>query len=147
MSASDQKQSNKSFEDFYGNDLLTKGFTQVPNCLVTCQRSLGLNQSEVALLISLLMHDYKGTNTIYPSLMKIAHSFAKDDETVRRWLRSLEKKGYLTREFQDGDVNLYNVRPLVHKLEEHKCDIPPQKRGARSAEMRKQLYSKLGTNK
>lgn len=119
-------QSNR-FIDKWSPELEPLGFSNVPNCLMTCQAELGITSPEFNVLMQIMSYRFTPKNP-YASMVKIAKRMNKDPKTVRAAVRSLERKRLIRRIFVTGEANTFDFAPLVHKLESHKCTNPLQKR-------------------
>lgn len=96
------------------------GFTQIPNLLITCQGHLKLSDGELVTLIELLKFWYEQDSRIYPSIDTLCRYSGRKYSTVQRRLKSLEKKGFITRKHRFATSDDYSVRPTVNKLYEHR---------------------------
>jgi hypothetical protein len=107
----------RSFRARWGETLTKKGMTAVANYFLDNYIKIGLNAIEAMFIIHLF--SYKWTvDAPYPSLITIAKKMGKSIDSIRRIARGLEKKGYLIRQLRTGKTNLYNLNPLIKKLEE-----------------------------
>lgn len=122
--------------DSWQQTLDRKGYVQLPNCLFRCQGDLKLSFGELGVLCSLLTFAYNDMN-IYPSVATLCRAGGASDSTIRRHIRSLEKKKYIGRRFSLGHTNTYDITPLINKLAVHKCNIPVRKRIPRYLELTK----------
>lgn len=126
MKSSNQS-SIKAFEDKWAPQISQYGYTQVPNYLLKNQSKLGLNNSELVLLLQLMVFDY-GSRTAEPAHSTLAKSTGLSPSAVRHNIVSLEKKGFIKRQFRTGSRNLYSLAPTVSKLSNHAALNPVKKR-------------------
>ena len=110
-----------NFESRWTTKIASKGYIQVPNCVVTCQSQMGLSNTESWLLIHLLQYWWYKGNLPYPSVKTIATRMNKGESSIRKNLASLEKKGAIKRIYRTGNTNQYDVSALIHKLATHFC--------------------------
>jgi hypothetical protein len=99
------------------------GWTGVPNVLLTRQHELGLDPTDLNILMQLASYWWMAKNPPRPSKGTIAKRMGlKDPASVRRRIRALEERGFLkrverTRQAHNGKAeNFYDLRPLVGKL-------------------------------
>jgi DNA-binding MarR family transcriptional regulator len=115
--------SRKQWED----SLNSRGFVRLPNCLIFCQKELGLTSQELTVLCGLLVYAFENLE-IYPSVASLGRASGMKTNTIRNHLRSLDGKGFIRRMYNTGDSTTYNVAPLIGKLADHLCTNPIQKR-------------------
>ncbi len=102
-------------------DMMGAGFTVLPNILLKYQADLGITSSEFNFIAQIWFHWWSDKDA-YPSIKTIAKRMgSKDDESVRRYSRSLQKKGYLLvrDRISKGKGQLsseYDFSPLIQKL-------------------------------
>jgi hypothetical protein len=104
-------------------DMMGAGFTVLPNILLKYQADLEITGNELNFIAQIWYHWWSDKDA-YPAMKTIAKRMgAKDDETVRRYSRSLQKKGYLVvrDRLSKGKGQLsseYDFSPLIQKLNE-----------------------------
>jgi len=102
---------------------LKAGFQVVPNVLIRSQTRLGLDTTDVVVLLNLMSNWWAKDEHPYISPTTIAKRIKKSTRTVERHLKSLEKKGFLKRctpkRTKEGIyIRHYDLQPMVGKLEE-----------------------------
>lgn len=92
------------------------GYAGIPNTLFIFQGKLGISNPELHVLVVLI--SFRHTSELpFLKMATIAERSNLDPRTVRDHISSLEDKGYLLRLYQTGYVNLYDLSPLVEKLD------------------------------
>jgi hypothetical protein len=76
-----------------------------------------LTTTEAMLVIQLMRHKWS-ESCPYPAFKTLARRMGMSDTAVRNHARSLEKKGCLQRLQRVGLPNLFDLKPLLEKLEE-----------------------------
>ena len=119
---------NKSLE----NTLLSKwgkyscslGFTAIPTMLFFAQRELNISSTELNILLNIFIHWWDKTDKPFPAQGAIAYRTGLSVKTVQRALSDLEEKGLIIKtptprsNKKTKGKNLYNLMPLVEKLNE-----------------------------
>ena len=103
---------------------LNKHYYLVPNEVF----ELGLNSHEIAVYNYLLRCEDRRTYQCHPSYRTIGRAVQLSENTVRKYVTSLEEKGLIRTEpstviTKDGRVRngslIYNIRPIQEALEQH----------------------------
>lgn len=110
------EQADYSFAAKWSDQIAERGHTALPNLLIINQVKLGITDSELVTLIGLLLHKWD-ENDPYPSVARLAKYSGSTQITIRRHLRSLDKKGLIERKKRSGTTNEYSLKPLINKLE------------------------------
>jgi predicted transcriptional regulator len=114
-----------TMESRWGAETMRFGFTGIPNLLVQINAleetkgSERITAAEMFVLIVILEHWRNYRVQPYPSIERIARYTALSNRHVRRIIRALADKQYLTVHRHgelDGRKNSYSPRPLVDKL-------------------------------
>lgn len=119
-------------------DALGMGFTIVPGVLIRAQAKLGLDTTDLAILLNILLHWWKPGDWPYPPPSLIARRIGVSTRTVERRLESLEERNFLIRhrseKSRDGlALRRIELTGLVLRLEAF----------ARAGlEMRKDIYAR-----
>lgn len=126
--------------------IATKGYTPMPNLLIAHQKELGITNGEMVILLDLLLYKWDNKHP-FPSVATLAKSNGMALETIRRHIRSMEKKDLIKRLFRKANSNEYNLGLLIKRLEGFaQVDAPPtQKRIPPSSEISGTASSKLNT--
>lgn len=105
---------DKKFSRKFGGKL-TK-YTQVPNALLIHQAHLDISNVELVVLVHLLSFKFDSRDP-YPSREKIANRMKIEPDSLTRIVRGLKKKGYLNTKRRFNSSNVYDLSPLVDKLQ------------------------------
>lgn len=124
----DRRNSSNPFTDKWPDDIEKRGYSQIPNCLIRCRSELGLNTSELSILLQLMVFDFGKNKIVWPSHKTLAKQAGLSCSAIRGNIVSLESKGFIKREFQTGTSNRYDLLPIIDKLRNHTCQHPVKKR-------------------
>lgn len=130
-----------TFADRWSDEVMAMGFFMKPVCLSHCLDALGLKAQEGAVLDSLFAYwyDYTKPSNVYPATATIAKQLGLANSSVGRLLRSLERKGFIEREYRTGTTNVYHLMPTILKVRDHVMSThPAQKRGGYYSNMGRQ---------
>jgi DNA-binding transcriptional ArsR family regulator len=131
-----------SFSSKWSPALKASGFTEIPNALIKNQANLGITDSEMVVVVALA--SFKWDHRLpYPSVTALASLTGKSDSAVRNSIRNLENRGIIKRVYRDGETNMYDLKPLVRKLESYAQ--PTRKKKARYEKINTPPYQKTNT--
>jgi hypothetical protein len=122
-----------TFSQKWGDDPFTAlGHTQVPSALIEYAARLGLMPEECWLIVCLLKFKHTPADP-YPSQGRLAALVGQSEDTVRRLLKRIERRGLLHVERVRGDLghythSVYDLRPLRAALNEAYYQDHPQER-------------------
>lgn len=97
-------------------------YTVIPSALIRGQERLGINATDLAVLIHLLDHWWDPGKMPFPSKAKIAQRLQVGEKTVQRSVARLESGGLLKRnprynpKTRGRTSNEYDLSPLVSAL-------------------------------
>ena len=128
----------------WSKPVLDRGFTIVPNLLLSHQEELGLPGLQCLLLIHLLTYWWESGKNPYPSKAVLARRMGVSERQIQRYISDLIKNGFLRRKREDllsksGRFILsFDLSGLVEKLRSLDKSIPtraetPTARKARTA--------------
>lgn len=106
----------------WGQNILSLGWTTVPNLLLKSQSKLGLSNSELVLVIHLISFIHQPFSRVYPSIELLAKRMDQDRRTIQRTVKRLESKGLVRKKIRStgksdvGMTNVYDLDPLMLKL-------------------------------
>ena len=127
----------EKFSDKWPPDIESRGFMQIPNCLVRCRHDLSLSTSELSVLLQLCSYDFGGKK-VWPAHSTLSRQSGLSMSTIRSNIVSLESKGFLHRTYRTGQSNEYNLSPIIRILKAHTCphtlrkQTPPYQKTGRS---------------
>ena len=101
----------------YG-DVAVAGFQAVPDLLLKNQAKLGLSQTDMVVLLNVLMHWWYVDKKPFPRATTIAKRIGVTPRTVQRSLSSIEELGLLNRCVAEDGRTVLDPQPLVEKLNE-----------------------------
>ena len=108
-------QSRFSVDKRWSPDLVRNGWTPVSDAFLRRYHKLNMTSAEAMLVVHL--HSFKWSEEHpFPSAGKLSSRMGISDVAVRNIIRSLEKKGMLTRIYRGGKANMYDLSPLYQKL-------------------------------
>ncbi|OGC64825.1 hypothetical protein A2274_03485, partial [candidate division WWE3 bacterium RIFOXYA12_FULL_43_11] len=92
------------------------GWTPIANVFIENYCKLDINPNEAMFLIHCFM--YKWTvDKPYVSLTKVSIQMGKSRDTVQRYAKELEKKGFIKRIYRTRLPSLVNLNPLIKAME------------------------------
>jgi hypothetical protein len=114
MRASDQK---------WGRRVIEFGFCILPSLLLRAQRRLGVNPSQLAILIHLADYWWEASRKPYPSKKSLGARLGLSAGQVQRHIQGLEKLGLVKRNPRTAPhrgklSNEYDLSGLVQRLQE-----------------------------
>ncbi len=104
----------------FGQEILAKGHTAIPNLVLNYYVKLGISGSELLFTIHVWQHWWSDRDP-YPSLRTIATRMGISVRQAKRYVESLEAKGYLRvveRFLSDGSqtTNEFDYSPLIRAV-------------------------------
>lgn len=105
----------------WGSAIVKAGWTFVPNMLIERQRALGLDATDLNILLHLLSFWWEPDNKPHPSKRTIAAAMQLDPRTIQRRIAAMETAGLLRRESRGGkergtQTNRYHFDGLIKEL-------------------------------
>ena len=141
-----RRQPLKSSEEKWGKKVMALGFCIVPSLLLRAQSRLGLNPTQLAIILQLCEYWWESERKPYPSKKAMSDRLGISPRQVQRHLAELETANLISRIERRGShggklSNRYDLEGLVLKLEE----LEPEFRLAdESAKTRRRDVSKRG---
>lgn len=102
--------------------VMQRGFTIVPNLLLSHQHSLGLSSPECMLLIHLITYWWESDKNPYPSKAVLAQRMGISERQVQRYISELIQKGFIRRKPEEirgrtgRTIVSFDLSGLVEKL-------------------------------
>ncbi len=106
--------SNNRFQSKWGY-AGTLGFSQVPDVLLKSQRQLGLDCTELVILLNVLSHWWFKDRNPFPTTFTLANRAGVSMRTAQRAIKSMEAKGLISKT-RGANGREYDLEPLVNKL-------------------------------
>lgn len=102
----------------YGRALMEAGWTAVPSTIIERQRKLGLDATDMNIILHLLAHWWQADNKPHPSKGRIADALNVSPRTVQRRIARMEADGLIKREARSAvgkgsQTNRYNLEGLI----------------------------------
>ena len=124
-------------------EFLEEGNLSIPNYLLNNYVQLGLNETELMIIIH--VHSFVETGVVFPTPEEIAEKMTIDEAQCMEHLRQLLKKGYLAITDQ-MDENLikyecYSLRPLWEKMIYYMMNESNQQQKVQMEVNEKSLYT------
>ena len=106
---------NSQFVEKWG-DAAALGFSQIPDVLFTSQDKLGIDVTEMVVLLNVLSYWWYDERKPFPKSSTIAQRTGLSPRTVQRALRKLEQKEIVKKTKSDWGYRMFDPAPLVEKL-------------------------------
>jgi len=133
-----EKRGKSSTERIFGAEVISHGFTGVPNILVRAQSRLGISTTQFNIIVQLLSYWIDPTRPPFPPKRELAQRMSITQQTLRINIKALEDKGYISRIQQktaagDYGSNIYRLDGLVAKIKELVPDFDEEREERRKA--------------
>lgn len=133
-------------EKKWGKEVMALGFCIFPSLLLRAQQRLGLNPTQLAVLMQLCDFWWDAARKPFPSKRKLAERLSLSERQVQRIIAELETAGLVERierrEWHGGkSTNFYDLSGLVEKL---KALEPEFREVEENAKAERQAVSKRG---
>ena len=130
----------------WGREVLELGFCVLPSLVFRAQRRLGLNPTQLAVLLQLADFWWDAARKPFPKKVDLADRLGLSDRQVQRLIAELEKAGFVRRiertASHRGKIsNEYDLSGLVEKL---KALEPEFREVAEEAKARKRAVTRPG---
>ena len=139
-------QSQRNSEAKWGKKVIGLGFCVVPSLLLRAQSRLGLNPTQLAVILQLCDYWWDKERKPFPSKKAMGDRLGLGPRQIQRYLTELEQADLIRREERRGGhggklSNYYDLSGLVSKLKE----LEPEFREAvESAKAQRRNVSKRG---
>ena len=135
------KATQRASEKKWGKTVIALGFCIVPSLLMRAQQRLGLNPTQLAVLMQLCDFWWDSERKPYPSKKKLAERLSLSPRQVQRYIAELETAGLVKRIERRAShggklTNIYDLSGLVNrlkKLEPEFRDVEEKVKSARRA--------------
>jgi hypothetical protein len=117
----DESKKPRAIEQKFGKELVEAGWTAVPNMLFEHMTALGIDSTDVVIVIHLLRYWWERETLPHPSKVTIAHAMGIHPRTVQRRIASLEHARLIGREqrrnlHKKSSTNIYHLDGLLEAL-------------------------------
>ena len=131
------KTTQSTSEKKWGKAVIALGFCIVPSLLLRAQQRLGLNPTQLAVLMQLCDFWWESDRKPYPSKAKLSERLGLSPRQIRH-IADLEAAGLVQRIEQRGDdggkrTNLYDLSGLVDRLQDFEPEFRRVEEDARAA--------------
>jgi len=114
---------NKASADKWGKQVIALGFCLVPSLLLRAQQRIGLNPTQLAVLLQLCDFWWDKERKPFPSKDTLAQRLSLSERQVQRYIAELEQAGLVQRierrSSNGGKLsNTYDLTGLVKRLQE-----------------------------
>jgi len=125
----------KKSDEKWGREVMKLGFSVIPALLLRAQKRLGLNPTQLAVLLQLIDYWWEHDNKPFPSKQALSDRLSLGPRQIQRHIADLEKAGLVQRNERikaDGSKssNEYDLSGLVKHLKE----LEPEFREAKEAQ-------------
>ncbi len=117
-----------STERIWGKQVISHGYAGIPSILIKGQQRLGLNPTQMNILLQLLEYYRDPGRPPFPTKKALADRMGVSSKTIQTNMKMLEDRGYIQREQQvtaQGDYgsNIYHLDGLIKKVKEIEVDF------------------------
>jgi predicted transcriptional regulator len=136
----------KESERMWSKDVMDQKFVIVPKLLLRAQAKLGLDATQLNVILHLVEHWWHAERQPYPSKKTMAVRMGVHQRTIQRAIAAMEKHGLVTRRLRHSarsgrKSNIYDLSGLVARL---KALAPEFKKEAEAAAARRRAIEKPG---
>lgn len=129
---------SKASADKWGQQVIELGFCLVPSLLLRAQQRIGLNPTQLAVLLQLCDFWWDKERKPYPSKETLAQRLSLSERQVQRYIAELEQAGLVRRierrSANGGKLsNTYDLSGLVKRLQELEPEFREAEASARAA--------------
>ena len=108
-------------EKKWGKAVMKLGFTIIPSLLLRAQQRLGLNPTQLAILLQLADYWWDEERKPYPSKKALSERLGLSPRTIQRYIAELEEAGLVRRierraAHKGKQSNMYDLTGLVERL-------------------------------
>ncbi len=108
-------------EEKWTRPLMDAGWTLIPSVILERQQALGLNATDLNILLHLIRHWWFSDKLPYPSKRVIADCMGVSESTVQRRIRQMENDGLLSRiarskHGKGQQSNMYDLSGLIEAV-------------------------------
>lgn len=115
------EESQKILNQKWGQETMDANYTVIPSALLRGQARLGINATELAILVHLIDHWWKPGEMPWPSKKTLAERLRVGEKSIQRAMARLEEEGLISRKPRFNKTgartsNEYDLAPLVERL-------------------------------
>lgn len=110
-----------SVEKIWGKAVCGHGYTGIPSILIQGQRRIGINTTQMNIVIQLLDYYRDPARKPYPTKRDLAQRIGVTEKTIQNNIREMEKAGLILRVQRktaagDWNSNIYDLDGLVARV-------------------------------
>jgi predicted transcriptional regulator len=127
-----------STEKIWGKAVYGHGYAGIPSILIQAQRRLGINPTQMNIIIQLLDYWHEPSRKPFPTKKALAQRIGVTAKTIQNNIRELEKADLIRREMRktaagDWNSNIYHLDGLVQKIQALEPEFAVEKKKRREA--------------
>ena len=127
-----------STERIWGKAVYSHGYAGIPSILIQAQRRLGINTTQMNIIVQLLDYWHEPLRKPFPSKRDLAARLDVNPKTIQNNIRAMEQQGLIQREQRktaagDWNSNIYHLDGLVAKVQALEPAFAEEKRQRREA--------------
>ncbi len=127
-----------STEKIWGKAVYSHGYAGVPSLLIQGQRRLGINTTQMNIIIQLLDYWHEPSRKPFPTKKDLAQRIGVTDKTIQNNIRELEQAGLIKREQRktaagDWSSNVYHLDGLVKRVQALEPEFAAEKAARKAA--------------
>ncbi|HEY4964322.1 MAG TPA: helix-turn-helix domain-containing protein [Candidatus Saccharimonadales bacterium] len=107
---------DNSVADRWSPEIISKGFTPVPNLLIQYRKYLGMSVTEFYVLLAIEKWRWDNDQKPWPSIKTLVKQTGLSASTIGRATQGLESVGLIGRIHRYNASNLYDMQPLIEEL-------------------------------
>lgn len=135
------KEANKrasSTEKIWGKSVYSHGYAGIPSIIIQAQQRLGINSTQMNIIIQLLDYWHEPTRKPFPTKRELANRIGVTEKTIQNNVRELEKAQLIQREMRktaagDWNSNIYHLDGLVAKVQALEPEFAAEKKKRKEA--------------
>ena len=127
-----------STEKIWGKAVYSHGYAGIPSILIQGQRRLGINSTQMNIIIQLLDYWHEPSRKPFPTKKDLSLRIGVTSKTIQNNIRELEKAGLVRREMRktasgDWNSNIYHLDGLVEKVKKLEPEFAAEKQKRKAA--------------
>ncbi|MCW2308951.1 helix-turn-helix domain-containing protein [Rhodobium gokarnense] len=127
-----------STEKIWGKPVYSHGYAGIPSILIQAQRRLGINPTQMNIIVQLLDYWFEPSRRPFPSKKELAERMAVTPKTIQNNVRALEQAGLIKREIRrtaagDFNSNIYHLDGLVERVQKLEPEFAADKKRRKAA--------------
>lgn len=144
------KKAAQMSEKKWGKEVMKLGFSIIPSLLLRAQQRLGLNPTQLAILMQLADYWWDEERKPYPSKQALSERLGLSPRQIQRYIAELEQAGLVQRierraAHKGKQSNFYDLSGLVERLQALEPEFRQAKEDAKA--MQRQVSRRGGLGK